>query len=250
MRDLIRKVGRLNTVLLITLLSVLVSVTVTALFLPVLYPTAEMGAAIMMAILIPLITAPLMSWHMMGLLLEIDGLEKKMQLLVRYDFLTGLLSRQAFFNDAEHYVQRASQNPNHNPFAILALDLDDFKHINDEYGHFAGDAVLKDFANITKSILRESDLVGRIGGEEFVIFLHDATPERANKLAERLQAEIRNSLVIYNNKQIRYTTSIGLMSSKIMGRVEDFLELADKALYAAKEQGKDCTVIFNAEQME
>lgn len=196
-----------------------------------------------LATMTPLLIASTVCWYLIGLILKIDQLEEEKNQLIRHDFLTGLLSRQAFFQDSKSYLQFVSRNPI--PFSILAIDLDDFKTVNDTYGHAAGDAVLKQFSIMTNHIFRERDLVARIGGEEFAILLPNTTESVAHTLANRLHTNLRGATVKYNGHDIKYTVSIGLASTITINKIDALLEQADKALYLAKDQGKNCTVIFD-----
>lgn len=257
MRHQIRKLGHLNTVIIITLLSIAFSVAFTRAVIFLTEAEADKGLSngmsMFIAIAIPLLVTPMVSWALIGLILKIDRLEEEMRSLARIDFLTGLLSRQAFFNDFKSYITLSMREPI--VFSVLVIDLDKFKDINDKYGHPAGDEILKDFSTRINTTIRKSDLVGRIGGEEFAIMLPDTTVDKAYQLSERLHSVIRESSVIYEDSPIKYTVSIGLVSSSSFASekiecIENILKQADKALYQAKEKGRNCTAIFNTNKKE
>jgi diguanylate cyclase (GGDEF)-like protein len=117
------------------------------------------------------------------------------------------------------------------------LDLDHFKQINDSYGHATGDAVLKHFSLLLQKDLRETDLAGRIGGEEFAVIMPGATSDTAMARAERLRKLIENELVMSDGRTIKYTVSIGVTQFNTLDSSADVaLVRADEALYRAKEK--------------
>ncbi len=155
------------------------------------------------------------------------------------DYLTGLHSRQSIVekgNKLFHYSRVDKR-----PFSILVLDIDRFKEINDTYGHTAGDDVLRKLAMILHHSVRGSDMVGRIGGEEFIFLLPETIQPRAVEIAERLRKEVESvKFDIGNGKQIDLTISVGVASDN--GTYEDFralIEQADFAMYRAKKSGRN-----------
>lgn len=178
--------------------------------------------------------------------MRIDKLEIEMRELATYDSLTGLLNRRAFFHDANNFIYFAERDQI--PLSFMVLDLDDFKSINDSYGHLAGDEVLKHFGKSIKSIIRKSDLVGRIGGEEFSLLLPDTSEDAAIRFSERLHSIVSKSIINHSQLSIRYTVSVGLVSliPDKEDNIESIIKNADKLLYLAKEKGKNRTEIFNA----
>jgi len=243
-RKLIHKLGRLNTVIIITLLSVFISLAITFAVIYLVKPDINMTVTLVLSSVIPLLVAPLCSWPTMGLLFKIHRLEQEMRLLATYDFLTGLLNRRAFFHDAENYISLSKREKM--TFSVLGIDLDKFKSINDKYGHPAGDEVLKAFAELIRTNFRKSDLLGRIGGEEFSIMLPNTTQSGAYEICKQLHNAIRECTVLYNDTPIKFTVSIGLVTYSPVSstNIETILQQADEALYQAKEKGRNCTVIF------
>ena len=246
MRDLICKIGRLNTVIINTIISTLLSVLITLGFFRLfsIHSGDFFNQGLIIATIAPLIISPPTAWMLIGLILEIDALEKKMRELAMFDGLTGLLSRSAFFYDAATLIDLSYRT--HPSFSLLLIDLDNFKRINDQYGHPAGDAVLKNFSKTIKPILRSSDIAGRIGGEEFTIMLPNTHEEKAFEISERLHSAIRESVITYDNLSIKYSVSIGLVSatSDKVNNIDSLLKQADIALYHAKDAGKNGTIIF------
>jgi len=157
--------------------------------------------------------------------------------LANTDALTGALSRRNFLTLAEQELARASRYQL--PLMVLMLDLDHFKRINDHYGHAAGDAVLQSFVSTVAAVLRESDLIGRLGGEEFAVLLPSTSAEGGAALAQRIIDSVRASPVELAGEQIEFTVSIG---GGCLGAETSFaalLNVADAALYQAKRAGRD-----------
>lgn len=171
--------------------------------------------------------------------LEMAKLEAERE--ARTDPLTGILNRRSFVHDADLRLKLAARE-DHN-CCLLMFDLDHFKSINDTHGHSVGDRVLHAFVEAVNSGIRETDVFGRIGGEEFALLVSGAR-ESANLLAERLRADIA-SLAIpcsENLQTISVTTSIGLAFSTPDSTIEDLLHQGDNAMYRAKAGGRNRVV--------
>ena len=122
----------------------------------------------------------------------------------------------------------------------VTLDLDQFKAINDKYGHATGDEVIRTTAHKLIQHSRASDIAGRIGGEEFVLFLPMANNHTAFAIAERIRADIEQQDIIADNKHVKFTVSIGVSTLQASDlHIESMLKRADKALYQAKNQGRN-----------
>lgn len=168
--------------------------------------------------------------------------EDELQLLATTDALTQSSNRRYFFECAQSEFQLARQYGF--PLAFLLLDIDDFKHINDTYGHQVGDQVLRRLAICGAATLRRGDLFGRIGGEEFAALFPRCQPDEALQIAERLQRSIRRLEFKSGGQSFRITVSQGL----VILRDEDanlsaLYARADEAMYQAKRQGKDRIVL-------
>ena len=133
------------------------------------------------------------------------------------------------------------------PSTALMLDIDHFKRINDTYGHQAGDKVIKMLAALIKRCVRETDLAGRYGGEEFAIILNDSSVEDAKIVAERIRQLAKRLVVEHEGESISFTVSLGLaqFSPDFKGAMA-WLECADQALYEAKENGRNQYRIYAA----
>lgn len=170
------------------------------------------------------------------------NLEQKLRELANTDELTEVLNRRGFMKAAEDEWQR-SQRYNH-PITFLSFDADYFKSINDNYGHAAGDEVLKNIAMIASHAIRDNDIVGRIGGEEFAIALIETNLEQATEMAERLRQKIEGTPTVYRGQTIPVTISIGIsQSTSSHASAKDCLIDSDMALYRAKEGGRNRVAI-------
>lgn len=174
--------------------------------------------------------------------------QKRNEALLRdlawYDPLTASMTRGHFLELADEELQRA-QRYGHN-LAIIMLDLDHFKHINDHYGHSAGDLVLKTLCQRWLETLRNSDLLGRIGGEEFAILLPESDMQTALLTAERIRAITQSQTVKSDNIDINCTVSCGvaMVDSEQDHSIKLALKHADNALYSAKELGRNRVEYF------
>ena len=165
--------------------------------------------------------------------------EKRLRNLADTDYLTGMNCRRAFVEQVERILARA-QIDRHGVSMIL-LDIDDFKRINDTYGHAAGDEVLRHFASNMGDFFRVGDVIGRIGGEEFGVVLANVSTEQAAAIAERMRQVFEASLIDIGERHINAKVSIGVAGTP-RGRAsfETLYHRADEALYEAKKCGKNC----------
>lgn len=170
---------------------------------------------------------------------ELEDKNMELQYLATHDSLTGLINRRFFEEKASHEILRIKRY-GENTCLFLLMDIDNFKSINDKYGHPTGDKVLQRIASILKTQLRETDIVSRIGGEEFAIILVNADAKAGETIAEKLRNSIEKEIIIIDGQEINITVSIGITS--IDNSIESYEEIysyADKALYFAKAKGKN-----------
>ncbi|NJD23840.1 MAG: diguanylate cyclase [Betaproteobacteria bacterium] len=165
-------------------------------------------------------------------------LEKELRQQATTDALTGLLNRRAFM---ERFTSELSRGQRHGPMpTLIILDIDHFKKINDGYGHPAGDAVLVHLAQLLRASLRNVDLVGRIGGEEFALLLIETDSNAAEPVIERLLERIRKTQVrLTDGEVINFTSSIGSTAVQWGDVVDTAIQRADEALYTAKNSGRN-----------
>jgi diguanylate cyclase (GGDEF)-like protein len=158
--------------------------------------------------------------------------------LATVDFLTGVYNRRHFEELATAEIARAQRYMR--PLSVLMIDIDHFKDINDRLGHAAGDVVLQRIAILCSAEKRRSDVIGRLGGEEFSILLPETTQSAAVQHAERLRIRISESPLIVLGEAVNVTVSIGVAgSSANPSGIHSLLRRADKALYAAKNLGRN-----------
>ncbi|WP_051326471.1 GGDEF domain-containing protein [Aliagarivorans taiwanensis] len=164
--------------------------------------------------------------------------KEKLKLLATTDSMTGALSRRAFSEAANlefHKMKRGGM-----PFAVLLLDLDNFKSINDTYGHNAGDAILKGFVDEISHSIRQSDVFARWGGEEFILLATNIDDAGLNTFAEKLREVTEGMAVRHQGQLIRVTTSLGGDFSRLEDDGwEDTINRADDLLYKAKAKGRN-----------
>jgi len=158
--------------------------------------------------------------------------------LSRIDPLTGVATRRAFGGALEHHVGEARRNGR--PLAMLVLDLDQFKQVNDQHGHEAGDRALRHVAGTLRASLRATDLATRLGGEEFAILLTNTTADQAHRVAEKIRNEIESNPVSYQDQAIRLTISGGIAQFGPDGAdLRSLIGRADEYLYNAKDAGRN-----------
>jgi|GEM_PF-1376942 len=166
-------------------------------------------------------------------------MEAELMRLATTDPLTGLPNRRSFIQEVEVEMVHSRFSPK-NSTAFLMIDLDHFKRVNDDFGHAGGDAVLKAFAAELQKILRKSDLLGRIGGEEFGVLLRFTDLSSAARLAEKLRARVSAMEIPFEEKTIRITVSIGVTVQRPEDdSLDTLMSRADSAMYAAKNAGRD-----------
>ena len=158
------------------------------------------------------------------------------------DLLTMLPNRAAIMAILEHEIARCHRD--HRSVGVVLLDIDHFKKVNDTYGHFAGDAVLRETAARLKSSMRAYDQVGRYGGEEFLVVLPNCDMEQARSQADRMRIRLQEAKILADaGLEIPVTASFGVTISDLSDRSPDiFIRVADEALYKAKASGRNCVV--------
>lgn len=249
MRKIIAQLGHIKSLLIITLFSTIASILI---YIPVAYLIDDtiLFSGILIAVIAPMIIAPSVSWYMIRLIIQIDLLETQMRELATFDNLTKVMSREAFLTNAQTIYKLIQRDKS--LLAVLYIDIDDFKKVNDTYGHSIGDKVLKDFGHILRENTRKSDLVGRLGGEEFAFILADINSNGAIKFANNLRDRVNNTVVKLDDISISYSISIGIsiFSNKKQVNLEELINQSDKALYIAKNSGKNCTILYEGNKSQ
>ncbi|HUE27443.1 MAG TPA: EAL domain-containing protein [Solirubrobacteraceae bacterium] len=171
--------------------------------------------------------------------------EERLRHLADHDQLTGLHNRRRFEEELKRELARSGRYHSHG--AVLSIDIDNFKSINDSAGHAAGDAVLVELANLLERRFRSSDVVARLGGDEFAVLLATVEVDAARAAAQDLLATIHNSGTVFGGKPLRVTASIGVAAFESDdATASELLTGADLAMYAAKAQGRDRVVVYTA----
>ncbi len=164
--------------------------------------------------------------------------DQKLLTMATTDGLTGLANRLYFDAEARREIDRARRYKR--PLSFLAIDIDHFKNINDTYGHAAGDTVLRQLARLLLVTLREGDVVGRLGGEEFGALLPETDRKGAEITAERIRQRVADRNFQHDDQKIHVTVSIGVEEYRTdYGTRAEFFDAADKALYQAKSEGRN-----------
>jgi diguanylate cyclase (GGDEF)-like protein/PAS domain S-box-containing protein len=181
------------------------------------------------------------TWGLCGISYDITErkfLEDELKRQARIDYLTGVNNRRHFMEQAEQELNRSLRYKN--PLCIFMMDIDFFKKINDSHGHKAGDTVLKKLTEVSQETLRVVDIIGRMGGEEFAILLPETNKDEAVDVAERLRIAIGDAKVtLENDLFLHFTVSIGVAALASNNDLDVLLNLADQALYEAKESGRN-----------
>lgn len=188
-------------------------------------------------------------------ILDIKHLEAeiaRLKNLVYRDDLTGMLNRRGFNEEAgkvfKYMYSKHGLSLNRQgdtlPFSIVFIDIDDFKKVNDKYGHDEGDKVLKHTAKIMGRILRKNDIYARWGGEEFVVALPQSNKKTAVKVAEKLCNAFADSKIKLGGKPVQVTMSVGIVMHSNEINLHQMIEKADQAMYKAKKRGKNQVVTF------
>ena len=178
---------------------------------------------------------------------ESDELQKKLnenRHKLMYDTLTGVRSRLAYDEILEQELQRFARYQE--PFSFALLDIDHFKRVNDNYGHNAGDKALRIVAKMMQRHIRKTDFLFRIGGEEFVLILPKTPLQNAQPLVEKIRASVGDASFHFKQQKVDISLSAGLTEIGAGDQAESIYERADRALYAAKEGGRDQLVVIQA----
>ena len=172
---------------------------------------------------------------------QLIAAREQLRIQATHDALTGLLNRAAFFETFEKEVSRARRQ--RGPLALIMADLDRFKEINDRYGHLTGDMVLREAACRLRASLRAFDVIGRYGGEEFIVLAPGCATSDAEALAERFRASICAPAFDVPAGPIHVTMSLGVAATSDMNESARLLSAADEALYRAKDRGRNMVAV-------
>ena len=186
---------------------------------------------------------------------ELSKTQKNLEELSSKDGLTGLFNRRYLFSrineEHEKTKRRVCSNKSNDSAGYIMIDIDDFKKVNDTYGHIVGDEILKEVAKRLSNSIRKYDVVGRYGGEEFLVLLPNSNLNDTKIVAERIWQTVRETSFTVQESLYKITVSIGIACSTTEdNHIEDFLRRADESLYEAKNSGRDRISIYNNEQQD
>lgn len=172
----------------------------------------------------------------------IDKNIEKLQYNASYDFLTKIFNRKTYFEISEEIFELSKRQ--NEPFSILLIDIDHFKRINDTYGHLIGDEVLKFVSSNISKLLRKSDILGRYGGEEFIVTLPNTKLDNAKTIAEKINKYIYDNHYVNETYNLQLSVSVGIAQIKKETNLTDLIHKADEALYKAKNSGRNRVVVY------
>ena len=235
LRGLLQRAGLIRTTSAVTGLSILASVALT--YLVTQYVDGGSSVtAMLIAILVPAIIAPLLSCALLRLLFELDAAEERMRQLSIQDDLTQVYNRRHFIEHAKVEWERAMRYGEE--FAMIIFDIDDFKRVNDIYGHPAGDEVLREVSRVCEKEARATDMFARYGGDEFVYLIPNSGEIDVREFMKRVQERLSEKVMRFGDDEFQITVSMG--AGRFDDEVPDFeaiLNQADRALYTAKRSG-------------
>ncbi len=243
LRHMVRDYGNTITISLSSMLVILMVAVFSGLIDLLAHQKIHI-TTLLFSLVISLIVAPVTLYCFVSLIAELDRSEQSLRALSIKDDLTGVYNRRYFLERATAELAKAERYGN--VFSIMAIDIDYFKKINDRYGHFGGDEVLKSMARICMTNLRTMDVFARFGGEEFMFLIPESDKTDVAAFAERILSAVQQSAVIYAGQEISFTVSIGAVTlQEPEESIESLLKAADDALYAAKRRGRNCIVIYD-----
>lgn len=203
----------------------------------------ERWRAILTDILLPIVLAVPLLLFFTGKLRELAVAHRQLTIIASTDGLTQVMNRAAFSTLVDAYLRdvRSAESQAHG--ALLVIDADDFKAVNDRFGHDRGDEALITIARSIKAMLRAADLVGRLGGEEFGVFLPGASRDQAETVAERIRRSVNEAPFEPEGAAHRLSVSVGGAVFEHAVAFADLFRLADQQLYAAKQRGRNRVAI-------
>ncbi|MBE0705034.1 MAG: GGDEF domain-containing protein [Afipia sp.] len=199
-------------------------------------------------VLIPLVLGIPFFGYLLGKQRQLALAHEELMVVASTDALTSCLNRRAFVSLVEGYLDRMDQHRTDDTAALLVIDIDHFKQINDTFGHDCGDVALATVAQAIKESVREFDVVGRIGGEEFCVLLPGASQERAAAIAERIRRNVFETDLALGGEMRRVSVSVGGVTFDHDKDISDLLRTADQRLYAAKRAGRNRVILHQIPQ--
>lgn len=230
------RIGLWASVTLLVLLSVLAA-QIVFFILAMVTGVPYTGTSILITTLIPVFVASPFIYVFLRLLLTLDQTRQDLETLSQIDALTGICNRRHFLELGDLEVTKARRY--RLPLSVLVLDLDHFKRINDSFGHHAGDIVLAEIVNLCRDELRDTDIMGRIGGEEFAVLLPMTPEKNAAVVADKLCRVIASHVITTRRERMHMTASIGVAALGDTDSLMTMLKAADRNLYVARSSGRN-----------
>ena len=230
--------GMLRAALWLTLAVSVLAVAIAELVIT-LIGRGERAIAAASASICSLLLTPLFGSVMLRLVFELEQARQQLTVLATHDDLTGVHNRRHFMTVVEREWTRARRYST--PAALLLIDADHFKRVNDTHGHLCGDELLRQIARATGASLRQADVLARFGGEELIVFLPHTDPLGALDVAERIREQVQGLRVAWQGQTVGTTVSIGVAPLRAeLPSLDWMIHEADTALYAAKADGRNC----------
>ncbi len=198
---------------------------------------------IVISTIICLVIVPMHLYHTLHLIHALEQAREQFRLAAITDPLTGAYNRRWFTQILHQYT--AQPVPSFTYLVLMIIDIDHFKTINDTYGHLTGDVVIQHVCTQIRTSIRSTDVLARIGGEEFALIVY-AAPDEAMSLAERLRMLVATTPLVHNGMVIACTVSVGIAVVAHPSEVSQLFRYADQALYQAKDQGRNQVVLYEA----
>jgi diguanylate cyclase (GGDEF)-like protein len=243
---MVLRLGPWRATLAMTAMVTALSVTLAELIV-VLAGRGDPVLAAVSATVCSVVLTPLVGWCILRLVFELDRTRQRLTVLATRDDLTGVHNRRHFMEVVQREWDRARRY--NQPAALLLIDADHFKRINDGHGHLCGDELLRCIAHSVGQQLRQADLLARFGGEELIVFLPHTDPLGALDVAERIREKVQGITVPWQSASVGTTVSIGVAPLRAeLPSLDWMIHEADTALYAAKADGRNCvrTLPFEA----
>jgi diguanylate cyclase (GGDEF)-like protein len=223
----------------ITLIAVIASVAITTGLGFLVNGTQPDTLGMLIAIIAPMLIASVGSYPTIRLSQQLRHANERLKALSETDPLTDTLNRRKFMQVAERELALAERHCY--PTSVVLIDFDDFKQVNDKYGHAAGDTALVQTIGVIKSVIRDTDVLGRFGGEEFILLLPHTACEGAERLTQRVLDEVAQTPIQLEKTNLTITVSAGSVTCETSRRPLDVLmSRADELLYESKQNGRNC----------
>ena len=198
----------------------------------------------LLAAIVPILVSLPSCYFMADMALKLTGSHELLNRLAHTDSLTGLINRRSFFDRAESFLDEAQADGS--VLSLLVIDADYFKQLNDTYGHATGDAALQFITEQLLGCVRKTDVVCRLGGEEFAVLLPDLSEAEAGRLADRILKAIASRPMVWEGRIIEMSVSCGVADTGVGYDMTALFKAADDALYAAKHNGRNLSVRYTS----